>query len=425
MRKQLILTSLLLPLFACGGGSSASVETGIFTDSRVINIGYRTETQSGVTNSQGEYFYLPGETVTFFIGDLDLPSTKAIGVVTPLSLVNTQDTSNSTVVNILRLLQTLDKDGNLDNGIEITDIAKSNATLIDFTLDVASFETLPAVDALVMNGGQDSGGTPLISAEDAINHFEQTVSNLGVIIAGTWRIDGSPGDWSGIKGLTHLTLLPNGTYYLSEIGALDYIDYIDDFRLDLELESSEFEFGTYSFSDGILSTTAIFDTDSNSAFSSTGEQSSSNKLEPYDNEVISNDASLNQVSFIIRPSSEAFPLFVYDEGPSGSYILTRLDSSTSIGGAWLNDDALFVFDDYTGRYIVQQLTEEADGTAGIEWGVYNFNGSTLTITPVAHNNELLCGSPNCEGISISASIINDTLTVSIPGKDDIVLNKKI
>ena len=116
MKKNLILSSLLLPLFACSGGgdsgttSASTTKTGIFLDSPVINIGYKTETLSGVTGPNGEYDYLPGETVTFFIGDLELPSTLATGTVTPLTLVGTQDTSNSTVVNIIRLLQTLDSD---------------------------------------------------------------------------------------------------------------------------------------------------------------------------------------------------------------------------------------------------------------------------------------------------------------------------
>ncbi len=60
--------------------------------------------------TEGEYDYVDGETVTFFIGDLEFPLVAA-GVVTPLSIANTQDTSNSTVVNMIRLLQTQIKMG--------------------------------------------------------------------------------------------------------------------------------------------------------------------------------------------------------------------------------------------------------------------------------------------------------------------------
>ena len=178
MKKKLILSTLLLPLFACssGGGDStttSTTKTGVFIDSPVISIGYKTETLSGVTGPNGEYDYLPGETVTFFIGDLELPPTLATGTVTALDLAGTQDTSNSTVVNIIRLLQTLDKDGNPDNGITITDTAISNATQVDFSLDIASFESSTAVNALINNAGLDTPVAALISTVDAIANFEQ------------------------------------------------------------------------------------------------------------------------------------------------------------------------------------------------------------------------------------------------------------
>ena len=52
-------------LVACGSGESivSAEEIGIFFDSPVI------KSLEGITNALGEYKYLPGETVTFFIGD--------------------------------------------------------------------------------------------------------------------------------------------------------------------------------------------------------------------------------------------------------------------------------------------------------------------------------------------------------------------
>jgi hypothetical protein len=145
---------------ACGGGSSSSndndssdTQAGIFLDSAVANIGYRTETLEGVTNSLGEYDYVEGETVTFFIGDLELPPVIAAGIVTPLDLAGSDVTSNSTVVNIIRLLQTLDVDGDPDNGITITEAAKIAATQVDFKLSVAEFESSQIVINLVANSG--------------------------------------------------------------------------------------------------------------------------------------------------------------------------------------------------------------------------------------------------------------------------------
>ncbi|MET4692366.1 hypothetical protein [Endozoicomonas lisbonensis] len=58
---HLALTVIALLLTACGGGSgssssssSATSFTGQFLDSPVQNIGYRTATQEGFTNEQGE-----------------------------------------------------------------------------------------------------------------------------------------------------------------------------------------------------------------------------------------------------------------------------------------------------------------------------------------------------------------------------------
>jgi hypothetical protein len=183
VKSNVLVIGLCAGLVACGDSSSSgessgsqdqpAIQTGVFLDSPVINIEYRTETLKGTTNSLGEYEYVEGETVTFFIGNLELPPVPATGVVTPLNMANTQDTSDPTVVNIIRLLQTLDKDGIPGNGIEITEQAKTNAMPVDFTLGISAFEGLSEVNVLVLNGGQDSNGIPLISTADAISNFEQ------------------------------------------------------------------------------------------------------------------------------------------------------------------------------------------------------------------------------------------------------------
>ncbi|MGB2155318.1 MAG: hypothetical protein ACPHVT_07570, partial [Porticoccaceae bacterium] len=102
-----ILFAFLLVLSSCGGGGSDSSSTlaGVFIDSPVINIGYRTATQNGNTNARGEFTYLAGETVTFFIGDMEFPPVLAAEVVTPLDMADTDDVAHHMVVNIIRLLQ--------------------------------------------------------------------------------------------------------------------------------------------------------------------------------------------------------------------------------------------------------------------------------------------------------------------------------
>jgi hypothetical protein len=177
--KILLSVSALSILMACGSGSDDTnpSRTGVFLDSPVINIGYRTETLEGVTNSQGEYEYLAGETVTFFIGDLEFPTVAAKGTVTPLDLAETEEVNDPVVVNMIRLLQTLDQDGNPDNGITITDDAKGAATQVDFDLSEADFAASVAVTELIVNAGQDLQPTELVSKEDALEHFNQQLDS--------------------------------------------------------------------------------------------------------------------------------------------------------------------------------------------------------------------------------------------------------
>ena len=180
--KALILSSVVL-LANCGvgGSDSPSTLTGVFIDSSVINIGYRTATQNGDTNSRGEFKYLAGETVTFFIGDMEFPPVLAAEVVTPLDMADTDDVAHHMVINIIRLLQSLDKDGDPDNGINITQTAKDNAVFLDFDLSVEGFETQIGIDLFIANGGQDTAQSDLVDTVLALVHFVASLIRSGEI----------------------------------------------------------------------------------------------------------------------------------------------------------------------------------------------------------------------------------------------------
>ncbi|MEZ5596630.1 MAG: hypothetical protein R3E84_09600 [Pseudomonadales bacterium] len=107
-------------------------------DSAVSGIRYETASQSGITNTAGEFRYLPGETVTFSLGELQLGSVSGQTEVTipELAGVTTLPRTQQDVftmfsqladarplhkaVNLAVLLQTLDADNLPGNGIEIT-----------------------------------------------------------------------------------------------------------------------------------------------------------------------------------------------------------------------------------------------------------------------------------------------------------------
>jgi len=91
-------------------------------DGPVGGLNYATPSIKGITKTDGIFVYLPGDTVTFSIGELVLGSTLGKPVVTPLDIVpGAKDASDHRVVNICVVLQTLDDDGNPENGIQITE----------------------------------------------------------------------------------------------------------------------------------------------------------------------------------------------------------------------------------------------------------------------------------------------------------------
>jgi len=184
MSKKSFMTfyiSLLSVLIAsCGGGGGgsdnnpppATAETGILLDSPVSGVNYQTATQSGVTDAQGQYSYIAGETVIFSIGDVVFPSTQAAPVVTPLDMIGETDLTDTSVINILRLLQSLDIDGDPTNGIEISQVAHTAATGLTIDYQSSTFDT--DVANLVANSG--SSTTVLIDEATAIDHFKSTLS---------------------------------------------------------------------------------------------------------------------------------------------------------------------------------------------------------------------------------------------------------
>jgi len=100
----------------------AKVEPGHFIDANVNGLTYNTPTQSGVTGDNGQLWYIPGERVDFSVGDLPLGDALGDRRVSPVDLFPGSDWEDDLVLNVARLLQSLDGDGNPAQGaINITD----------------------------------------------------------------------------------------------------------------------------------------------------------------------------------------------------------------------------------------------------------------------------------------------------------------
>ena len=144
IKNTLFSIACALFLSACGGGDSPQAGTsdtlvGVFSDSPVSGLTYKTATQTGITNTKGEFNYLAGETIIFSVGNVILgESIVTSSLITPLNIVpNAQVYKSLNALsnfksaterqaflvssNILIFLQSLDADRNPDNGITLSD----------------------------------------------------------------------------------------------------------------------------------------------------------------------------------------------------------------------------------------------------------------------------------------------------------------
>lgn len=155
---------------------TGTFQRGRFLDSAVAGLAWTSESISGMTDVDGMFSYQEGESITFSIGDIVLPAVQGAAVVTALDVFETLDTNTRRVVNLNRLLQSLDKDARPENGIVIDPAAAQAATGLD--VDFASTTFDESVINLVANSGSSS--TELVTAQSATTHFLATLDANGI-----------------------------------------------------------------------------------------------------------------------------------------------------------------------------------------------------------------------------------------------------
>jgi len=149
---------------------TSSLQTGVYLDSRVAGLRYVTATQSGYTDANGQYQFMPGETVQFYLYGTALNSTKASLVLTP---ADATDADLDYTVNLLRFLQTVDTDNDASNGITLPTVDASDASyVINFNQDIYAFEQDASVLAFLT---KYASGRSLVSVNDAVTHFNASI----------------------------------------------------------------------------------------------------------------------------------------------------------------------------------------------------------------------------------------------------------
>lgn len=193
--RPLLTVFCLLLLVGCGGGGSSSsssedapggeVFSGVFVDAPVAGLYYQTDTLDGLTDAEGTFLYRQGETVAFSLQDLPLGQAPAGAVVTPVEIVpGAVDETHPTVTNLCLLLQTLDEDGDPENGIVLTEaIAQAvEGRSIDLTQPTADFIEDPELFDLLQDLNDsgvftDGGSRELRTAEQARAHLQDNLAD--------------------------------------------------------------------------------------------------------------------------------------------------------------------------------------------------------------------------------------------------------
>lgn len=185
--RLFFLLACSLILHGCGGGDEPAndvdlgpIQTGIIVDSHISGIQYETSSGlAGTTNANGEFEYHLGDDVTFSLASLLLPSVVADKFITPLDIFNSVDVNDHQVVNFIRLVQSLDSDGDPTNGIQISPqniqhLAQSGLALAELASPADTFDQTPGIQGLL---AAVDGLTELVPKETALKHLEDTLGN--------------------------------------------------------------------------------------------------------------------------------------------------------------------------------------------------------------------------------------------------------
>ena len=188
MKKFSFMVAILFAFIfiGCGGGSSgtttnADTSTVIFEDATVSGLNFDCDGKIGVSNSTGEIKFLTTcKNLQLKIGDIILGSiaTNAINtdkIIYPSDILalDRNNTSDNRLQNMLQLLQSLDKDLNPENGIEIAsdkkDLINGNFDFRDKTQNFDEFSKNLTFK--------------LIDKKSAVAHYEKTLrKNLSIDI---------------------------------------------------------------------------------------------------------------------------------------------------------------------------------------------------------------------------------------------------
>ena len=175
MKKSITLSSIAIAsllLVGCGGGGSTSTDTssnigmGYYVDSAIEGVDYICGTQSGTTDVDGKFTFEENQNCSFKVGNVLLREVDASTLKNGITILEDN-------IDTARFLQTLDRDGDASNGIEVSDAVKK--------LDITE---VPKEDAVLsdirddMKANDDKYQGRVVTTQETKEHLSQSRNQL-------------------------------------------------------------------------------------------------------------------------------------------------------------------------------------------------------------------------------------------------------
>jgi len=174
LRSSALLVAAAL-VSACSSAPENQARTGSLIGGTgplpgaIAGMHYTAGGRSGYTDDQGRFEYRTGDKLTFSVGALEFEPVKGAALVSPFQLANGSGcAAGEALVHVLQILQSIDKDGKLDNGIQLPELPVGDPPRR--VADLGAGDLAAAVQKL-------SSGASLVLPDQALDRFIRQVDD--------------------------------------------------------------------------------------------------------------------------------------------------------------------------------------------------------------------------------------------------------
>ena len=166
-----VAAAIAVALNGCGGSSSTedtNIGTAYYLDNAVEGVSYACGSVTGTTEEDGAFSFEKGESCTFTLAGITLREEAAENLVDGKKIVEDN-------VKVAQLLQSIDADGDLENGIQITpSVVEAVSKAVEALDDPEKVLEETSVMELVV----EAAGGELRSEEEVVQHLAQTQTEV-------------------------------------------------------------------------------------------------------------------------------------------------------------------------------------------------------------------------------------------------------